>query len=43
MYKVTEKYKYLEAKEIVLNDFYSEETKEKYREVIKQYLKNKNQ
>lgn len=43
MYRVTEKYKYYEAKRIVADDFYSEKTKEKPKEFIKQYLKNKNQ
>jgi len=41
MIRVTEKYKYLEAKSIVKDNFYSQETKDKYQKVIDSYLKNK--
>ena len=39
---VTTKYKYLEALSIIKDDFYDEDVKEKYREIVKEYLtKNK--
>tara|TARA_R110000850_G_scaffold251810_1_gene376970 strand:+ start:1142 stop:1270 length:129 start_codon:yes stop_codon:yes gene_type:complete len=42
MVSVTTKYKYLEALSIIKDDFYGEDVKEKYREIVKEYLtKNK--
>ena len=42
VYRVTEKYKYLEALSIVNNDFYSDAVKKKYKLFIENYLKQKN-
>jgi hypothetical protein len=42
MVSVTTKYKYHEALSIIKDDFYDEDVKKNYREIVKEYLtKNK--
>jgi membrane protease subunit (stomatin/prohibitin family) len=38
MKAVTDKFKYLEAMAIIKDEFYSEDVKEKYKLVVKEYL-----